>query len=92
MLCNNLLPNTIDISKEIISNIKSAYQRCKEQTRLNKDKTKETTKKLAQEVVLNEIKDTQAKQDQMRKLSEILHADFIKCVEEDEKKQDTVYH
>ena len=42
-------------------------------------------------VVLNEIKDTQTKQDQMRKLSEILHTDLIKCVEEDEKKQDTVY-
>ena len=87
MLCNKLLPHTIDISKEIISNIKSAYQRCKEQTRLNKDKSKETAKQLAQEVVLNEIKDTQAKQDQMRKLSEILHADLIKYVEKAEKKQ-----
>ena len=32
-------------------------------------------------VVLNEIKDTQAKQDQMKKLREILHADLIKYVE-----------
>ena len=38
-------------------------------------------------VLLNKIKYTQAKQDQMRKLSEILHADLIKYVEKAEKKQ-----
>ena len=88
MLCNKLLPHTIDISKEIISNVKSAHQRYKEQQILKKREDKRNKKNLAKEtVVLNEIKDTHAKQDQMRKLSEILHADLIKYVEKAEKKQ-----
>ena len=43
---------------------------------------------MAQEVVLNEIKNIQAKSKQMRKLSEILHDDFMEYVEEAEKKQE----
>ena len=45
MLCNKLLPHTIDISKEIISNVKSAHQRYKEQQILKKREDKRNKQK-----------------------------------------------
>ena len=83
MVSNYLQPHTIDISVEMMLSVKMAHQRYKDQQKI----IAESAKKEQNDILCKEIKEVQAKCDQLKKTSEMLQNDFVQYVEEAEKKQ-----
>ena len=87
MVSNYLQPHTIDISREMMLSIKMAHQKYKDQQKIIAESAKKERNDIAKNILCEEIKEVQAKRDQLKKTSEMLQNDFVQYVEEAEKKQ-----
>ena len=84
MLPNNLQPYNIEISNKMIISVKSAHQRYRSYLRSIAETKKNKENQLVKKVVSDEIKDVEARRDQLKKTSEMLQGDFVKFVKEAE--------
>jgi len=88
MLSNDLKPHTVEITNEMLLNVKLAHQRYKDQQKLIAESKKKDENELAKNLISDEINKVEVRRNQLKKTSEMLQKDFIKYVEEAEEKQD----
>ena len=87
LVSNRLQPQTIDITNEMMLRVKISHQRYKDHQISLAESAKAERNDVTKIILNQEIKDVQAKRDQLTKTSEILQNEFTLYVEETEKQQ-----
>ena len=87
LVSNRLQPQTIGNTNEMMLRVKMSYQRYKDHQISLAESAKAERNDVTKIILNQEIKDVQAKRDQLKKTSEMLQNEFTQYVEETEKQQ-----